>query len=99
MDGLTDADKAGGALDTADRIESRTERIRVSKRKRADDRVSKSSCWTGKKPATRCNRNRLRVDRSCQLRACSVVVALLSGKLKRPTATSRDRSFHTTDLI
>ena len=54
-------------------------------------RVSKSSCWTGKKPATGRNRNRLH--------ACSVAVALLSGKLKRPTATSRDRSFRTTDLI
>ena len=32
-----DADKAGGTPDTADRIESRTERICVSKRKRADE--------------------------------------------------------------
>ena len=31
-----DADKTGGAPDTADQIESRMERIRVSKRKRAD---------------------------------------------------------------
>ena len=97
-----DTDKAGSTLDTTDRIESRMEWIRVSKRKRADDRVSKSGCWTSKKPATGRNRNRLRVDCSCQLhvlRACMVAVALLSGKLKRLTATSCNQSFCTTDLI